>query len=108
MILNDYFVYKCDVWYVKQQVVCNDFDFKVMLLKVIVCVFGCSGVCEIWICDFQVISDSLFDFVGYNFGFVLLELQFGVFGSCFMYIMLIQVVEWGLKIDVIEVEVIGD
>ncbi|MBJ9914674.1 OsmC family protein [Burkholderia cenocepacia] len=106
--LNDYLAQKRDAWHAKQQAARNDPDFKATPLKATVRALGRSGVREIRIRDFQVISDSPPDFAGYNLGPASPELQLGVLGSCLTHITLIQAAERGLKIDAIEVEVTGD
>lgn len=106
--LNDYLVQKRDAWHAKQQAARNDPEFKATPLKATVRALGRSGVREIRIRDFQVISDSPPDFAGYNLGPASPELQLGVLGSCLTHITLIQAAERGLKIDSIAVEVTGD
>lgn len=51
---------------------------------------GRSGVREIRIRDFQIISDSPEDYAGYSLGPSSPELQLGVLGSCLAHITLIQ------------------
>ncbi|MED4600894.1 OsmC family protein [Paenibacillus validus] len=69
---------------------------------------GRSGVREIRIRDFQVISDSPPDFAGYNLGPSSPELQLGVLGSCLTHIALIQAAEREVSLESLEVEVEGD
>lgn len=83
-------------------------DLKANVIKANVRALGRSGVREIRIRDFQVISDSPPDFAGYNLGPASPELQLGVLGSCLTHIALIQAAERGLAIDSIEVEVTGE
>ncbi|KWF30849.1 OsmC family protein [Burkholderia pseudomultivorans] len=106
--LNDYLIQKRDAWRAKQDAARNDPEFKATSLKATVRALGRSGVREIRIRDFQVISDSPPDFAGYNLGPASPELQLGVLGSCLTHITLIQAAERGLRIDSIEVEVTGD
>lgn len=68
---------------------------------------GRSGVRRIRIRDFQIISDSDFDFAGYNLGPGSPELQLGVLGSCLTHIFLIRAAERGVPLDSLEVEVSG-
>lgn len=93
--LNDYLAQKRDAWHAKQQAARNDPDFKATPLKATVRALGRSGVREIRIRDFQVISDSPPDFAGYNLGPASPELQLGVLGSCLTHITLIQAAERG-------------
>ncbi|PWV99462.1 putative OsmC-like protein [Paenibacillus cellulosilyticus] len=69
---------------------------------------GRSGVREIRIRDFQVISDSPPDFAGYNLGPSSPELQLGVLGSCLTHIALIQAAERQVSLHSLEVEVTGE
>ncbi|MUT68122.1 OsmC family protein [Paenibacillus sp. NEAU-GSW1] len=69
---------------------------------------GRSGVREIRIRDFQVISDSPPDYAGYNLGPSSPELQLGVLGSCITHIALIQAADRQLSIRSLEVEVEGE
>ncbi|MFC5449332.1 OsmC family protein [Paenibacillus aestuarii] len=69
---------------------------------------GRSGVREIRIRDFQVISDSPLDFAGYNLGPSSPELQLGVLSSCLTHIALIQAAERGVSLESLEVEVEGE
>ncbi len=68
---------------------------------------GRSGVREIRIRDFQVISDSPEDYAGYSLGPSSPELQLGVLGSCLTHITLIQASQRGVSLDALEVEVSG-
>lgn len=69
---------------------------------------GRSGVREIRIRDFQVISDSPPDFAGYNLGPASPELQLGVLGSCLTHIALIQAADRQVTLHSLEVEVEGE
>lgn len=69
---------------------------------------GRSGVREIRIRDFQIISDSPPDFAGYNLGPSSPELQLGVLGSCLTHIALIQAAERQVSLQSLEVEVEGE
>jgi uncharacterized OsmC-like protein len=69
---------------------------------------GRSGVREIRIRDFQIISDSPDDFAGYNLGPSSPELQLGVLGSCLTHITLIQASIRGVSLETLEVEVTGE
>lgn len=106
--LNDYLRQKRDAWRAKLDAARSHPDLKATPLKATVRALGRSGVREIRIRDFQVISDSPPDFAGYDLGPASPELQLGVLGSCLTHITLIQAAERGLKIDSIKVEVTGD
>lgn len=68
---------------------------------------GRSGVREIRIRDFQIISDSPEDYAGYSLGPSSPEIQLGVLGSCLTHITLIQAAERGVSLESLEVEVKG-
>jgi uncharacterized OsmC-like protein len=106
--LNEYLVQKGAAWLSKREAGRKDPALKSVELKANVRALGRSGVREIRIRDFQVISDSLPDFAGYNLGPASPELQLGVLGSCLTHITLIQAAEKGLRIDSIDVEVTGE
>lgn len=77
------------------------------LLKAQVKAAGRSGIRHIRIREHHVISDSPYDFAGYNLGPSSPELQLGVLGSCLTHIFLIQAAEKGVPLDELEVEVTG-
>lgn len=106
--LNDYLVQKRAAWLAKREAARNDPDLKPVQLKATVRALGRSGVREIRIRDFQVISDSPADFAGYDLGPASPELQLGVLGSCLTHITLIQAAERQLRIDSIDVAVTGE
>lgn len=106
--LNEYLVQKRAAWLAKRAAARKDPHIKANQLKANVRALGRSGVREIRIRDFQVISDSPEDFAGYNLGPASPELQLGVLGSCLTHITLIQAAERELRIDSIEVEVTGE
>lgn len=106
--LNEYLVQKRAAWLAKREAARNDPDIKTNKLKANVRALGRSGVREIRIRDFQVISDSPSDFAGYNLGPASPELQLGVLGSCITHITLIQAAERELRIDSVDVEVTGE
>ncbi|EIJ78483.1 OsmC family protein [Bacillus methanolicus PB1] len=68
---------------------------------------GRSGVREIRIRDFQIISDSPENFAGYSLGPTSPEIQLGVLGSCLTHITLIQASLLQISIDSLEVEITG-
>lgn len=106
--LNEYLVQKRAAWLAKRETARNDPALKPVQLKANVRALGRSGVREIRIRDFQVISDSPADFAGYNLGPASPELQLGVLGSCLTHITLIQAAERELRLDAIDVEVTGE
>jgi uncharacterized OsmC-like protein len=106
--LNEYLVQKRAAWLAKREAARKDPDIKTNKLKANVRALGRSGVREIRIRDFQVISDSPSDFAGYNLGPASPELQLGVLGSCITHITLIQAAERELRIDSVDVEVTGE
>ncbi|HEY4250399.1 MAG TPA: OsmC family protein [Roseomonas sp.] len=68
---------------------------------------GRSGVRRIRIRDFQILSDSPPDFVGYDLGPSSPEIALGALGSCLTHTWLIQAAAFGLPLESIEVEVQG-
>lgn len=68
---------------------------------------GRSGVREIRIRDFQIISDSPENFAGYSLGPASPEIQLGVLGSCMTHITLIQAAKLGISLESLEIEVHG-
>ena len=77
-------------------------------IKAQVRAMGRSGVREIRIRDFQIVSDSPPDFAGYNLGPGSPEMQLGVLGSCLTHITLIHAALRGVKLDSVEAEVTAD
>ncbi|MFC9775273.1 OsmC family protein [Paenibacillus chitinolyticus] len=67
-----------------------------------------SGVREIRIRNFQILSDSLPDFAGFDLGPNSAEIQLGVLGSCLTHITLIQAALRGVPLESLEVEVEGE
>ncbi len=106
--LNEYLLQKRQAWLAKREAARNDPALKPVQLKANIRALGRSGVREIRIREFQVISDSPADFAGYNRGPASPELQLGVLGSCLTHITLIQAAERELRIDSIDVEVTGE
>jgi uncharacterized OsmC-like protein len=81
--------------------------YQPLSLKARVTAEGRSGVRRIRIRDFQVLTDSPRDFVGYDLGPSSPELALGALGSCVAHTYLIQAAVHGLPIDSLEVEVTG-
>lgn len=77
------------------------------LLKAQVKAEGRSGIRHIRIREHHVISDSPYDFAGYNLGPGSPELQLGILGSCLTHIFLIQAADKQVPLDELEVEVTG-
>jgi len=77
------------------------------VLKAQVTAEGRSGIRHIRIREHHVISDSPYDFAGYNLGAGSPELQLGVLGSCLTHIFLIQAADKEVPLDALEVEVTG-
>lgn len=76
-------------------------------LKATVKAEGRSGIRHIRIREHHVVSDSPYDFAGYNLGPSSPELQLGVLGSCLTHIFLIQAADKQIPLDSLEVEVTG-
>lgn len=68
---------------------------------------GRSGIRHIRIREHHVLSDSPYDFAGYNLGPSSPELQLGVLGSCLTHIFLIQAAISGVPLEELSVEVTG-
>jgi uncharacterized OsmC-like protein len=66
---------------------------------------GRSGVRRIRIRDHQILSDSPYDFAGYDLGPSSPELQLGVLSSCLTHIFLINAADREVPLDSLEVEV---
>ncbi|EHS54888.1 OsmC family protein [Paenibacillus sp. Aloe-11] len=69
---------------------------------------GRSGVREIRIRDYQIISDSPESFAGYSLGPSSPEILLGVLGSCMTHITLIQAAKLGVSLESIDVELGGE
>jgi uncharacterized OsmC-like protein len=66
---------------------------------------GRSGVRRLRIRDHVILSDSPYDFAGYNFGPTSPELAIGVLSTCLTHIFLIQAADRQVPLDSLEVEV---
>lgn len=71
-------------------------------------VLGRSGVREVRIRDYQVITDTPPYFAGYALGPSAPELMLGAFASCLAHTAVIIAADQGLSLDSLDVEVIGD
>lgn len=105
--LNEYLVQKKEAFLARREKAVNDPSLEPNRFSAKVRAKGRSGVREIRIRDFQIISDSPPDFAGYDLGPGSPELQLGVLGSCLTHITLIQAAERGVRLDSLEVEVTG-
>ena len=83
-------------------------EVKPHVLSALVKAEGRSGVRRIRIREFQIISDSGYDFAGYSLGPGSPEIQLGVLGSCITHIFLIQAAGRGVPLDELEVDVTGE
>ena len=82
-------------------------NYEPHLIKATAKAEGRSGIRHIRIREHHVISDSPYDFAGYNLGASSPELQLGVLGSCLTHVFLIQAADQEVPIDELEVEVSG-
>ncbi|MBX3001961.1 MAG: OsmC family protein [Caldilineaceae bacterium] len=82
-------------------------ELPVQHLKARVTAEGRSGIRHIRIREYHILSDSPYDFAGYNLGPGSPELQLGVLGSCLTHIFLIQAADKGIPLEELEVEVTG-
>jgi len=104
--LNDYLVQKHDAILVRRAKVAAGAVAPVPL-RAEVRAEGRSGIRHIRIREHHVLSDSPYDFAGYNLGASSPELQLGVLGSCLTHIFLIQAAIAGVPLEEISVEVTG-
>jgi uncharacterized OsmC-like protein len=74
-------------------------------LSAIVTAEGRSGVRRIRIRQHQILSDSSFEFAGYDLGPNSPELQMGVIGSCITHVFLIYAARRQIPLESLEVEV---
>lgn len=70
-------------------------------------VLGRSGVREVRIREFQVVTDTPPYFAGYNLGPSAPELMLGAFASCLVHTAVILAAEGGVPLDAVEVEATG-
>ena len=69
---------------------------------------GASGVRRIRIRDFQILSDSPFNFAGHDLGPTSPELQLGVLASCIVHTYIVQAAMLDIGLDGVVVEVTAD
>jgi uncharacterized OsmC-like protein len=107
--LRDYLIVKRDAvlrrWYRARAE--RDTEFPLLAT---VTVEGRSGIRRIRIRDFQVLSDSLPDYAGFDLGPASPELQLGTLGSCIAHTTLICAAAKEISLDSLEVRVtaVGD
>ncbi|MFC0215925.1 OsmC family protein [Paenibacillus chartarius] len=106
--LNEYLLQKREALFERRAKAASQPETAGTTLRAKARALGRSGVREIRIRDFQVISDSPPDFAGYNLGPSSPELQLGVLGSCLTHIALIQAAERNVSLESLEVEVEAD
>ncbi|REK75080.1 OsmC family protein [Paenibacillus paeoniae] len=106
--LNDYLLDKKSALDARKQKLAQESEVVPQKLKAGIRVAGRSGVREIRIRDFQVISDSGPELAGHGLGPSSPELQLGVLGSCLSHITLIQAAERGVPLEAVEVEITGE
>ncbi|MEW9701453.1 OsmC family protein [Paenibacillus sp. SI8] len=106
--LNEYLVQKKEAAQLRQEKALKQPEQAGVKLQAKVRALGRSGVREIRIRDYQIISDSPPDFAGYDLGPSSPELQLGVLGSCLTHITLIQAALRGVSLDSVDVEVSGE
>ncbi|MDF2925924.1 MAG: OsmC family protein [Paenibacillaceae bacterium] len=103
--LNEYLLQKREAGLKLKELTAQTPEYKSLSAKVRA--KGRSGVREIRIRDFQIISDSPEDYAGYSLGPSSPEIQLGVLGSCLTHITLIQASLRGVSLESLEVEVSG-
>jgi uncharacterized OsmC-like protein len=104
--LNDYLGQKHDAILVRRAKVAAGATTPVPL-RAEVRAEGRSGIRHIRIREHHILSDSPYDFAGYNLGPSSPELQLGVLGSCLTHIFLIQAAIAGVPLEELSVEVTG-
>lgn len=82
-------------------------DYRPNEIAARVTVEGRSGVRRIRVRDFQILTDSPPNFVGYDLGPSSPEVALGALGSCLAHSWLIQATVHDLPLDAVEVEVRG-
>lgn len=103
--LNEYLLQKREAGLKLRELAVQNPEYKPISARVRA--KGRSGVREIRIRDFQIISDSPEDYAGYSLGPSSPEIQLGVLGSCLTHITLIQASLRGVSLESLEVEVSG-
>ena len=104
--LNDYLVQKHDAILIRHAKVAAG-ETTPVSLRAEVHAEGRSGIRHIRIREHHILSDSPYDFAGYNLGPSSPELQLGVLGSCLTHVFLIQAAIAGVPLEELTVEVTG-
>lgn len=106
MSLNDYLNHKRRAVLAREQRIAEG-QAQATALHAHVSAEGRSGIRRLRIREHQVISDSPYDFAGFNLGPSSPELQLGVLGSCVTHIFEIQAALLQVPLDSVEVDVHG-
>lgn len=106
MSLNDYLHHKRHAVLGRQQRIAEG-RAEAASLHAHVTAEGRSGIRRLRIREHQVISDSPYDFAGFNLGPSSPELQLGVLGTCVTHIFEIQAALLQVPLDSVEVDVRG-
>ena len=106
MSLNDYLSHKRHAVLARQERIAAG-TADAVALHAHVSAEGRSGVRRLRIREHQVISDSPYDFAGFNLGPSSPELQLGVLGTCVTHIFEIQAALLQVPLDSLEVDVHG-
>ena len=103
---NDYLSHKRSAVLARDERIANG-KAEAHTLQAHVTAEGRSGVRRLRIREHQVISDSPYDFAGFNLGPSSPELQLGVLGTCVTHIFEIQAAKLQVPLDSLEVKVQG-
>lgn len=106
MSLNDYLAHKRTAVLARQERVKNG-TAQAVQLHAHVTAEGRSGVRRLRIREHHIISDSPYDFAGFNLGPSSPEIQLGVLGTCVTHIFEIQAALLQVPLDSLEVDVHG-
>lgn len=106
MSLNDYLFHKRSAVLARQQRIA-DGTARAVPLHAHVSAEGRSGIRRLRIREHQILSDSPYDFAGFNLGPSSPELQLGVLGTCVTHIFEIQAALLEVPLDSLEVDVRG-
>ncbi|WP_353234313.1 OsmC family protein [Diaphorobacter ruginosibacter] len=106
MSLNDYLSHKRNAVLARDERIAAG-KAEAHTLQAHVTAEGRSGVRRLRIREHQIISDSPYDFAGFNLGPSSPELQLGVLGTCVTHIFEIQAAKLQVPLDRLEVKVQG-
>ena len=106
MSLNDYLSHKRSAVLARDERIANG-KAEAHTLQAHVTAEGRSGVRRLRIREHQIISDSPYDFAGFNLGPSSPELQLGVLGTCVTHIFEIQAALLQVPLERLEVDVRG-